>query len=177
MEPYEAYVYSMRNYRKLDMEFMLSSTGKSLEELVNGLELYQDPMRYDLHNQELEDWYPLSSYMFNQHIPRLYKEAEAMNQRYPGRFERNMEVLKKHYPKLCGLTAYDLPIGSPLVPNWLYEEIFKQILELKQPPVISYNAETQRYTISMNEPVQYFIDHVEYGTKKKGIDNETTNIL
>ena len=110
MEPYEAYVYSMRKHGKPDMEFILSSTGKTLEELVNGLDLYQDPMRYDIHQRELEDWYPLSSYMFNQHIPRLYKEAESMNQRYPGRFERNLEVLKKHYPKLCGLTAYDLPI-------------------------------------------------------------------
>lgn len=177
MEPYEAYVYSMQKHGKPDMEFILSSTGKTLEELVNGLDLYQDPMRYDIHQRELEDWYPLSSYMFNQHIPRLYKEAESMNQRYPGRFERNLEVLKKHYPKLCGLTAYDLPIGNRMVPNWLYEEIFRRILDLSQPPSISYNTETQRFTVHMNEPVPYVMNHVEYGTKKKGISDALSNLM
>lgn len=177
MEPYEAYVYSMRNFGKPDMKFLLSCTGKTMEELVAGLELYQDPVRYDLHHDELEDWYPLSSYMFNQHIPRRYKEAEEMNQRYPGRFKRNLDILERHYPKLCGLTAYDLPIGSHLVPNWLYGDIFKQILELTEPPDISYNEETQRYSIRMKDAVPYVMNHVEFGTKRKGISEACSNLM
>lgn len=177
MEPYEAYVYSMRIYGKPDMEFIMSRTGKELEELVNGLDLYQDPVRYDIRRNDLEDWYPLSSYMFNRHIPRLYKEAEEMNQHYPGRFERNLEVLKKHYPKLCGLTAYDLPIGTRLIPNWLYGEIFKQILDLSETPDVSYNEETQRFTVRIHDAVPYIMNHVEYGTKKKGIEDTLPKLM
>jgi len=169
MEPYEAYVYSMRKYAKPKMKLMMAYTGKSLEELSDDLELYQDPMRYDIHNEELEDWYPLSSYVYNQHIPRLYKEAEKMNRKYPGRFERNLQILKAYYPKVCGLTAYDLPLGSRLVPNWLYGEIFKKILGLSEAPVISDNEETQRRTVRIKETVPYIVNHVEYGTKEMGI--------
>ncbi|MGN1140165.1 MAG: helicase-related protein [Oliverpabstia sp.] len=176
LEPYEAYIQCMRRYGTPVMSFLMSCTGCTLESLADRLDLYQDPVRYDTHKNELDDWYPLSSYIFNQHIPRLYKEAEKMEEKYPGRFKRNLQMLVEHYPKLCGLTAYDLPIGSRLVPNWLYGEIFKEILELGEPPAVSYNKETQRYSIRIDK-ISYVVDYVEYGTKKKGISKALIAVM
>lgn len=177
MEPYEAFVRCMRKHSKIDMPFLMSMTGKTLEELVEGLNLYQDPVRYDVRREEMEDWYSLSSYLYNKHIPRLYKEAKQMNEKYPGRFTRNIKVLEENYPKLPGLTAYDLPIGCPWIPDWLYGEILKKLLELCIPPKVSSNEETRRYTVQLFEKIAYVIDHVKYGTTDKGISEGLTALF
>ena len=168
IEPYEALVYSMRKFGKPNLPYLMKTTGRELEELITGLELYQDPIRYDLHHDELEDWYMLSDYLYNKHIPRLYKEAEEMEELYPGRFKRNLEILQKHYPKLCGLTAYDLPLGHRVVPNWLYGEIFKEILELYHAPKVTYNKVTERYTVDFYDKPSRVKEYTDYGVKKKG---------
>lgn len=159
---------SMRKFGKPNLPYLMKTTGRELEELITGLELYQDPIRYDLHHDELEDWYMLSDYLYNKHIPRLYKEAEEMEELYPGRFKRNLEILQKHYPKLCGLTAYDLPLGHRVVPNWLYGEIFKEILELYHAPKVTYNKVTERYTVDFYDKPSRVKEYTDYGVKKKG---------
>ena len=177
LEPYEALVYSMRKYGKPNLPYLMKATGRGLEELVADLELYQDPVRYDLHQDALEDWYMLSDYLYNKHIPRLYKEAEKMEEIYPGHFKRNLAILQKHYPKLCGLTAYDLPLGHRVVPNWLYGEIFKEILELYQAPKVTYNKVTGRYTVDFYDKPSHVKEYTDYGIKKKGFSKAITPLM
>lgn len=169
MEPYEAFVVCMQQFGRPDMQFLMDHTGRSIRELAEGLDLYQDPVRYDLHRDNILDWYPFSFYVCNQHIPRLYKQTKEMEEKYPGRFGRNLKVLETHYPKLCGLTAYDLALGTRMIPNWLYGEIFREILGLMLEPDVSYNQETERYSVRFRMDPSYVVNHVEYGTKHKGI--------
>ena len=169
MEPYEAYVTCMRMFGRPDMQFLTERTGRPISELAEGLDLYQDPVRYDIHKEDAQDWYPFSFYVCNQHIPRLYKETKAMEEKYPGRFSRNIKVLEAHYPKLCGLTAYDLTPGTRMIPNWLYGEIFQEILGVLIAPEVSYNKATERYSVRFKMDPSYVVNHVEYGTRHKGI--------
>ena len=169
MEPYEAFVTCMQRYGRPNMSFLMERTGLSVGELAEGLDLYQDPVRYDLHREDDKDWYPFSYYVCNQHIPRLYKETKKMEEKYPGRFVRNLKVLEMHYPKLCGLTAYDLTLGIHIIPNWLYGEIFREILGVMIEPDVRHNQETERYSIRFRTDPSYVVSHVEYGTKNRGI--------
>lgn len=168
LTPYEALIFCMREYGRPKMSYLMDATGLDIKILVEGLDLYQDPVRYDIHHDDMEDWYMLADYLYNKHIPRLYKEAEEMDAIYPGRFARNLDILKKYYPKLCGLTAYDLPLGHRVVPNWLYENIFKDILELQIAPNVTYNKVTERYTVEFYDKPSRVKEYTDYGVKKKG---------
>lgn len=165
--PDEAMIRCMDTYGKPDLPYLKRMTGCSREELIEKLELYQDPKVYDCYQDADRGWLTQEGYVKNKHIPKLYEEALQMHEKY-GLFKRNLQLLKKYYPKACGITAHDLPMGNRTIPGWLYSEIFKKMFGLTVAPSVKYNNDTMRYTITFMEPPSYIVNYYEYGVTDKG---------
>lgn len=157
-------VYSMIEYGRPNVKVMMEQTGKTLEELVEALDLYQDPEAYEQHKDPYRDWLKKWMYTNGKLIPKLYREAVEANEKY-GIFQRNVNMLKESYPKLCDLTANDLSMGSPFIPLWMKGEIIQRLLGLKEAPKVTQDKNTRRTNIAYKDYPSHVVNHFRYGTE------------
>lgn len=142
-------------------------TGMDTEEVVGYFHLIQDPVLYDVHQDDNEDYLLSAAYLEGKHYYKLLKEAEKMNEKYPERFEANISLLQKHKPKISVLTVDDIYMGSRCISNYEYGVFIKNLFHLVFEPKVSYNRDTQRYSIEYrDEPSRELNNHC-YGTPYK----------
>ena len=150
-----------------DMCYLMKHTGMEREELAEELHLYQDPMAYDLHQDSDKDWYRENEYISSgKSVGTLLKEAKEMNEKYDGRFARNVAYLKVLMPDKAFLEEVYIPLGSRCVSNYQYAEFIAFLLDMNQLPVIKRKKLSRKRKIEEVSPPVVTLNTVEFGTER-----------
>lgn len=128
----DALIRSLTTLGKVDIEYMASITGRSFEEVINGLKgsIYCNPSTWD--GCYYKGWETTEEYLSGNLLRKL-NVAERANRMYPGQFEENIKAIKRALPQIVPTKDIYITLGSPWVPTDIIDEFITYMLELRIP--------------------------------------------
>ena len=168
---------TLNRYGFPNLQELRRRTGKDIYSIIKHFNLMQDPVMYDRHQNKEGDYMFSSTYISSKHYYKLLSEAEKMNEKYAGRFIRNLTYLRRNKPKVTVLTVDDISIGSRCLSRFEYSCFVEQLFQLVTPPEVLYNTDTRRYSIEYRDKPKERIDKYKYGTPYKSATKILLNLM
>lgn len=165
----EAFVKSLDAFGDVDIEYIAATSGKSVEEVSDMLKgsIFQDPETFGEHAEyRIEDGWVVSSNYLSGNIKRKLEKAIKANRKYGGRFESNIDALKKALPFDIEIEDIHLSLGATWVPESEYVEFITDFLRLREPiDVIFYKDLSKWKIIRTDESQTSVLNTITYGVK------------
>ena len=113
----DAFIHSLNNLGRVDIEYISKISGKNLKEVILKLgdAIFLDPQKWDGDEQFYKGWVSREEYLSG-NLYAKYQLAYEYNKRYPGFFKRNLEALEKVMPRKLKGGEIFITLGSPWVP-------------------------------------------------------------
>lgn len=120
----EALIISISEKAKVDMDFIMSLTGKTEEEIVNDLEgdIFLVPTDGNEKKYVTQDEY------LSGNVRKKLKEAEYYNSMNPI-YESNIKYLKEAQPKDLSASEISIRLGATWIPESVIKDFIKYLLE------------------------------------------------
>lgn len=165
--PEDALYMSVNQLGKVNLEYMSRLSGYSMDELIHKLHgklIWQSPEDYDRHQDPYQDWLLLSQYAVGNSYA-LMKKAEFMNRRYPHRFDRNIELIRRLRPEMPECVDIYTQLGASWVTNYYYKLFIKDLLKMLIPPHIQRDLD-DKWILQNATPPERVANEFTYGTKR-----------
>lgn len=152
-----------------DLEYMSAVSGLSVDTLISklqGFAIVQNPsfFRSEPEWSKTKGWVLLPKYLCGNILQKL-NEAKEMNRRFPGRFKRNIELLKGIMPAKLTLDDIHVGLGAVWVPETVYELFIKELLGFTETPRVDYISEVGAWKIEPPaEAKTSVLNNYSYGT-------------
>lgn len=172
--PEDALTLCMRKHGIPVIPYLKSLTNiASTDELVERLNLYQNPASYDFHHDEDADYLTAKLYLNAGGNPyKLLKIAKEMHKKY-GRFQRNIDFLKKNLPEKVLLAERYITPGAK-TPAYFKAEFLAELLHMDILPEVKYDTWKNKWTVKILSPPDRNLNHHEYGTENvSAVENFT----
>lgn len=165
----EILIACLNKLGRVDIKEMSRCSGKSYEQLVldlRGSAIFQDPSEFE--NEKFwsieKGWLLRPQYCCG-NIHRKLKIAKKMNEKFPGCFDSNIDVLKKILPSSLCLDEIHISPGAPWVPADIYGEFLKYLLNLKTAPKVILNKQLHTWQIIPPDDAGNSVyNNITYGT-------------
>lgn len=151
---------------RVDLRWMVKTSGLSAEELTDALEgiIFQDPEGYDPDCSDEDGWTLRGQYVAG-NIKEKLRLAEEMNRKYDGRFQRNVVALQAVLPRKVPFKDIGISIGSQWVPAEYYAQFAKEVLDLDTIPEVYYSAVLGQWKVKSPASARFAIHNIyTYGT-------------
>lgn len=124
--------------------------------------VFANPQQYDGDDVSGTEWLPPDVYgRGNLHYKLC--EAEEMNRRYCGRFERNIRFLRSRLPEVPLQEEIHISLGAAWIPTDDYASFIQELLEMNSKPEVIYNEFLGKYLIS-GSGANVVLNDYTYGT-------------
>ena len=172
MSPDEALVTCLNERGAVEMKRLKELTSLTVEQLACALQgaIFQDPEALARLGRWRSDigWVLREQYLSGNLHDKL-ATAEEMNERYRGRFEENVRVLKELLPTSQGIEDIHVSLGAPWIPASIHTMFIKRLLRLKGEVKAIFNRELLTWKISIAESAQNevrnsVLNTLNYGT-------------
>lgn len=163
----EALIESLNRYGNVDMQYIVKRTGKNIYTVIYELgsiifqppELFENAGEYDPYI----GWVMCGTYLSG-NISKKLKAAQRMNERFPGKFERNIESLKRILPMRVDVDEIYLSLGATWVPAFEYAEFITEFLRLEERVDVIFC--TDKWEIVCPKEVKYsHLNTTAYGVR------------
>lgn len=121
---YDGLVLSLSNRAKVDINYIAKVCNKEEDEVIKELKnvIYQNPETWN--EDPYKGWETSDEYLSGSMFNKLSIAKEA-NKKYPGLFNKNIEAIKRIYPKLADKNEIYITLGSPWIPiEMIYDFIY-----------------------------------------------------
>lgn len=152
----------------VDMNWIQEASALSVDELQDALEgaIFQDPEVYDRDPSEYTGWILRAQYLSG-NIKNRLNAAQRLNRKYHGRFERNIRALNAVMPERVDFEEIGFGIGSPWIPEKVYELFAKEVLGLSCRPEIRHSAAFGQWKVSATPDAKNTVhNRYTYGTER-----------
>ncbi len=146
----ELLVESLNRFGAVDINFIAKWAGVSVKKAVDELKgaIYQLPEVFtDNDSYDITKGWVVSSRYLSGNILRSLDIAKKMNLRFPGKFQRNIDVLQKMVPALVDIDDIHLSLGAAWIPVEEYQKFICDFLNLRYKPKITLVKEIGRIKI------------------------------
>ena len=145
----EAFIDNLNNNAVfIDVAKIAGCAGVPVEEAISSLRgtIYQDPAYFT--NKDYYDvtsgWVISQRYLSGILRAKL-KIAMEMNERFPGKFDSNIEAIRNIIPEGVGIEDIYIRLGAPWIPAFEYENFFREKIGLEVE--ISYYKDGKTYRV------------------------------
>lgn len=150
----DAFICCRRQYHIVDISHIAQTAGVTPEkvvEVLSGTAIFQDPATFESEQEwNIEMGWVFREQYLNGFLPGKIKLAEQMNLRFPGRFDKNLEVLRKLVKKYGVTSQVEITLGSPFIPCDIYAAFIQQLLRLKRKPYVYFNAVKALFVVKVS---------------------------
>lgn len=146
----EALFECLNSKNAVDMSYIAKKAGVSLSEAVERLRgaVFQDPAVFENASayNKTEGWVVSQKYLSGNAREKL-KLAEAMNKRFRGKFQANVDALKKILPPRVEIDDIHLNLGAAWISTDEIVSFICYLLKLNNAPEVYYYEDLKRYKI------------------------------
>lgn len=165
----EALVRCINKLGRVDLDYMSRLSGLSKEDLVHELRhaIFQDPtVCFRKGCWTIDDGWMLRSQYLTGNIPEKLSIALMMDEKYDRRFTSNIEALSDLLPDKQPFDSIHVTLGAPWVPEDIYEDFIRDLLQFPISPKITFNNLLGRWIInSRSGYVSSVLNTITYGTE------------
>ncbi|MEG2450609.1 MAG: DEAD/DEAH box helicase family protein, partial [Clostridia bacterium] len=149
VEAYEldkAFYMSLREFGKIDIEYISAITSLSLRDVIIGLgdAIYQNPLKWE--KCFYKGYETKSEYLSGNIIAKLL-EAEKLNEEYKGYFNKNIEALKLVLPTKIPAEQLFISLGVTWIDGAIIEKFLKELFNAKRSLKIYYYEKVEEWII------------------------------
>ena len=163
----DAYVLSINQFGKANLQFIASLCGNSEEEIISKLEgklIWRNPARYNPVSP-YENWLTREQYVRG-NIYRLLEEAKEQN-RKTGLFTANIKLLTSELPKGPKPGELIVTLGATWVPKKYYLEFICDLLDIRtNQPSLCYDTYFNRWELKYRSDFFNIRNSKVYGTNR-----------
>lgn len=174
----DGYVLSLNTLGYVDIEYIAQVSGSDVKTVISELDgtVYQNPETW---GECFYKGYESAEEYLSGNIAHKYKVAKEANDKYFGRFEKNLRALDSIMPHPISSDEIYVTLGSPWVPPYIIDDFIYYLVNDKFP---RYSAETYStkhdkttgiWEIPSKSRFRYtkhsVKDHSTYGTKRMGM--------
>lgn len=169
MSASKALITCLNERHEVDMYYLEELSGLLASDLAVELEgaIFQQPEMFE--NGEEYDVYEgwvISPRYLSGNIRAKYKTATAMNSKYRGVFQSNVNALMKLLPEKVGIDDIHLGLGASWIPKEEIEIFLCSFLNLNQAPEVLYFKDLNSYKIvSTAEAKNSILNTITYGVR------------
>ena len=128
----EGFLMSMRQFGKVDIQYISKITGKDIKTVIMELgdSVYQNPEKF---NENIYDGYETSDEYLSGNLMSKYVIAKSYNEKYKGYFERNVKALKKQIDSIEKVEDFNVSLAA----RWIHTSVlaefyFTKVLKQKE---------------------------------------------
>ena len=128
----EGFLMSMRQFGKVDIQYISKITGKDIKTVVMELgdSIYQNPEKF---NENIYDGYETSDEYLSGNLMNKYLIAKSYNEKYKGYFDRNVKALKKQIDSIEKVDDFNVSLSARWIPTSVLAEFyFVKVLKQKE---------------------------------------------
>lgn len=165
----------------VDVCYIAERTGISVSKVIHELDgvIYQQP-EFFVDAEEYDEtigWVVSSKYLSG-NIRNKLEIARNANKRHPGRFQSNIEALKKILPARVDIDDIHLSLGATWVPVEEISLFLMEFLNLKMPPEVIFYDDLKYYKIvETDETKKSILNTITYGVRGETYDDYTKQYL
>lgn len=165
----EMLVESLNRFGTVDIRYIAENAGMSMEQAAFELrgaifqspEVFEEEERYDIS----KGWVISSCYLSG-NAPKKLELASRMNKRFPGKFNSNVEALKRILPAALGIDDIHISLGASWIPVREYALFICEFLNLREAPEVICNKDLGRIKImSPAEANSSILNTITYGVR------------
>ncbi len=161
----DAFVLSVCNLARIDIEYISESSGKDMKEVISELKgsIFLDPAKMD-ESKFYKGWVSCDEYLSGNIMEKL-KAAKCANVKYPGFFDDNIAALEAVLPPWLDADDIFVTLSSPWIPARYIEEFIDRVLNKSYR--VRHDALTGSWSLVCAKG--YYIDalvSVTYGTER-----------
>ena len=163
---------------KVDIKKMASLAGVSEHEILEchaGKTILQDPDHWVCYRNEYGGWVLLSQYLRG-NLEEVRKRLESYVDEYPGRFERNLELVEEAMPKRPKTEDIYIGLGASWISEYHIVNFLAWLFQLKGK--VRVERVDSRWNVRIDTHLKDpSIFHIRYGTEKMPADQIVEHIL
>ena len=160
-------VLNLKN--EVDICYISDKTGLDVHKVIGELEgvIYQQPEIFeDALEYDVTIGWVVSSKYLSGNIRNKLIAAKKANKRFHGKFNSNVEALKKILPQKVDIDDIHLSLGATWVPVEEISLFLKNFLNLKTPPEVVFYDDLKCYKIVGNEETsKSVLNTITYGVR------------
>lgn len=120
----DALVYSLINFGRIDMEYIVTVTGSDYYTAINTLRgsIFQNPETWD---ECITDGWETADEYLSGNLMHKWKVAKEANETYDGYFSDNVKALEKVLPPTVAAKDIYITLGSPWVPAHIIDDFVR----------------------------------------------------
>ena len=169
VSPDRALVDCMNLYGRVDRAYLISHTGKTaLSLLLHDLRgaVFQDPAGF----AEETRWSPEGTWLLRPqylsgNVAAKYALAQEMNQRFPGRFQANLDALREILPWAPDQDEIRVSLGATWIPASIYRDFIRELFHLTVEPEVLFNTKLAKWIVNVpGESHDTVLARFVYGT-------------
>ena len=165
----DALIASVNQRGCVDLAFMQQYSGLTVQALIDklgGHAIFQDPAVFvDDDTWQPEKGWVLRAPYLSGVLPEKLAVAKEMNRRFPGRFRKNVELLRALLPAKLRLGDIYVGLGAAWVPPEIYAQFVQELLALHTRPAVSFSKELAAWKIEAPEEAKKSVRNtLTYGT-------------
>lgn len=170
----EGFWKTREKYGYINLKYWAKVTGYKMDEilhLANGIYIWQDPVRYELSDEDRYSGWITREEMLTGNLVEKYHKTEKYHEQ-TGLYEENLKLLKANLPE--EVLGDELYIGMGV--TWLrditlegvgiYASFVSFLLETKDVPDVSYEDYTGKWKVLCDRKPAHILNEVIYGTSK-----------
>ncbi len=171
----DGYVLSLTTLGYVDIEFIAEVSGSDLKTVINELDgtIFQNPETWD---ECFYKGFESAEEYLSGNIARKFREARDANEKYFGRFEKNLRALDAIMPSPISTDDIYVTLGSPWVPTYIIDDFIYYLVGEKFPSgaenrlCVRFDKDTGLWEIPNKGRFRYtkqsVKNHSTYGTKR-----------
>ena len=177
----DALIDALNLKNDIDICYIAERAGISVSKVIHELDgvIYQQP-EYFVDSEEYDEtigWAVSSKYLSG-NIRNKLDTAGKANKRHPGKFQSNIEALKKILPARVDIDDIHLSLGATWVPVEEISLFLMEFLNLKMPPEVIFYDDLKYYKIvQTDETKKSILNTITYGVKGETHDDYTKQYL
>ncbi len=179
MSAEDAYVYSMRQKARVDLDYMSSISGLAMDELVNALAgdaIFPDPKKYDV-TQDFYGCFTSRQQYLRGNLIKKYAEARELNDKYGLIFDDTVKLLHDNLPDMVDASEIHMNLGSTWIPPMYVADFVQNLLGMSVVPRIDYTSTLGKWVLETVSKPNYIKNTYTYGTSRITAIGIIKNIL
>jgi len=163
-----ALIEVLNQKNEVDICYISERSGMSVSDVILALEgiIYQQPEYFDDDDYDETVGWVISSKYLGGNIRNKLEIAKKANERFPGRFQSNIEALKKILPSRVEIDDIHLSLGATWVPVDEISMFLKELLNLRTPPEVIFYEDLKYYKIvETDEAKRSVLNTIVYGVR------------
>lgn len=167
MSANDAYIYSMRNKARVDLDYMSSISGLTKEALVDALKgvIFPDPKKYEA-TEDFFCCFTSKQQYLRGNLIKKYTEVRELNEKYGGLFNDTVELLNDSLPDKVDASEIHMGLGSSWIPPKYIADFVQKLLGMSDPPRVDYNATLGKWSIETVSKPNYVNNEITFGTSR-----------